>query len=140
MEKLTAIKVSSYPLRKGITPKEIVSKNRKIDGNKSFQLSTADLPGLHFEPPRLYCERPRLYFLPLKLLNFDFNADPDPALMRIRPDPDPQLRTTTKDEVVNLAHVRNSSHRYLRQNVKVDGNKEKAPPCLRMEIKDADLL
>jgi hypothetical protein len=35
-----------------------------------------------FEPPGrpgLYCERPRLYFEPLQLLNFDFNADPDPS-------------------------------------------------------------
>jgi hypothetical protein len=34
---------------------------------------STDPPGLHFEPPDLYC------FEPLKLLNFDFNADPDPA-------------------------------------------------------------
>jgi hypothetical protein len=49
-------------------------------------------PRLHFKPPGLNCERPRpptpLFFKPLKLRNFDFNAelDPDPAtpLMRIR--------------------------------------------------------
>jgi hypothetical protein len=37
--------------------------------------------GLHFEPADLHCQRPRpstLYFGPLKLLNFDFYADPDP--------------------------------------------------------------
>jgi hypothetical protein len=36
---------------------------------------------LHFEPPRLHYERSRLCFQPLKLLNFDLNAnlDPDPA-------------------------------------------------------------
>ncbi len=28
-------------------------------------------PVLHFEPPGFHCERPRLYFEPLKLLNFD---------------------------------------------------------------------
>jgi hypothetical protein len=33
---------------------------------------------LYFEPPGLYCMRPRLYFESLKLLDLDF-ADPDPA-------------------------------------------------------------
>jgi hypothetical protein len=37
-----------------------------------------DLLWLYFEPPGLYCKRPRLYFEPLKLLNFYF-LDPDPA-------------------------------------------------------------
>jgi hypothetical protein len=32
---------------------------------------------LHWEPPRLYLE-------PLKLMNFDFNEDPDPALKILR--------------------------------------------------------
>ncbi len=33
---------------------------------------------------------PRLYFEPLKLLNFDFNADPDPSFhTNADPDPDP---------------------------------------------------
>ncbi len=36
-------------------------------------------PGLYFKPPSLHCERPQLCFEPLKLLNFDFNADSDPA-------------------------------------------------------------
>jgi hypothetical protein len=35
----------------------------------------SDPPGLHFEPPRLHFE-------PSKLLNFDYNADPD-SLLRI---------------------------------------------------------
>jgi hypothetical protein len=35
--------------------------------------------GLHFESPGLHCERPRLYVEPLKLMNFYFTADPDPA-------------------------------------------------------------
>ncbi len=35
---------------------------------------------LQFEPPRLDCERPRLRFEPLKLLSFDFNADPEKNL------------------------------------------------------------
>jgi hypothetical protein len=60
-----------------------------------------DPQGLQFEPPGLHCERLRLYFEPLKILNFDCNADPDPAfysnadpdpaseIMRILPDPDP---------------------------------------------------
>ncbi len=41
-------------------------------------------PGLHFEPLRLHFERPRpstALFEPRKLLNFDFNADPDPAFL-----------------------------------------------------------
>jgi hypothetical protein len=54
-----------------------------------------DPPGLYFKPPSPYCERPRLHFEPLKLLNFDFNpapafrpnADPDPA-SKINSDPD----------------------------------------------------
>jgi hypothetical protein len=36
-------------------------------------------PSLHSEPPHFHCERPRLRFEPLYPLNFDFNADPDPA-------------------------------------------------------------
>ncbi len=50
--------------------------------------STAPPPlGLHFEPSGLHCERPRHYFEPLKLSNFDFNEDPYPflfILMRFR--------------------------------------------------------
>ncbi len=57
--------------------------------------------GLHFDPPGLYCDRPRLYFEPLKLISFDFNADPDPAFhsnadpdlcpaSKYNADPDPQ--------------------------------------------------
>ncbi len=35
---------------------------------------------IHFEPPSLHFDGPsRLYFEPLKLLNFDSNRDPDPA-------------------------------------------------------------
>ncbi len=37
-------------------------------------------PKLHFDPPCLYCERPRLHFEPLKLLNFDFMVDRNPAV------------------------------------------------------------
>jgi hypothetical protein len=47
-----------------------------------------DLPGLHFKPPGLHSERPRLYFQPLKLLNFAFNANPDPVFPSIA-DSDP---------------------------------------------------
>jgi hypothetical protein len=44
------------------------------------------------EPPGLHCERPRpstaLDFVPLKLFNFDFNADPDPDFsLMVIPDP-----------------------------------------------------
>ncbi len=49
-----------------------------------------DLPGLYFEPSGLHSERPRLYFQPLKRLNFAFNADPDPVfLSNADSDPDP---------------------------------------------------
>jgi hypothetical protein len=70
--------------------------------NKVMQICDHWSPGtlgLHFEPPALHCERPRLHFEPLKLLNDYFNADPDPVfhLMQIldpdvspSPDPDPQ--------------------------------------------------
>ncbi len=35
---------------------------------------------------------PRLHFEPLKLLNFDVNADPDPALpFNADPDPSPKI-------------------------------------------------
>jgi hypothetical protein len=37
-----------------------------------------DLLWLYLEPPGLHYKRPRLYFEPLKLLNFD-SADPDPG-------------------------------------------------------------
>jgi hypothetical protein len=42
---------------------------------------STDSSGLHFEPPRLHCERlrpQRLHLELLKLLNFAFNAEPDP--------------------------------------------------------------
>ncbi len=52
--------------------------------------------GPHFKPSRLHCERPRpspVYFEPLKLLNSDFNADPDPDFhSNADPDPDPASR------------------------------------------------
>ncbi len=41
---------------------------------------SVDRPGLHFEPPSLNFEPPGFYYKPLKILNFEFNADPDPAL------------------------------------------------------------
>jgi hypothetical protein len=40
--------------------------------------------GLHFEPPDLHCGRPWLHFEPLKLLNFYFNADSEPAIHLLR--------------------------------------------------------
>ncbi len=45
-------------------------------------------PGLHFETSRLHCGRPRLPSELPNLLNFDFNADPDPAFHSVA-DPDP---------------------------------------------------
>jgi hypothetical protein len=65
------------------------------------------LPGLHFEPPDLYCKRPQLYTEPLKLLNFDFadpdsafhsNADPDLASKNI---PDPEGQPYFQDECLS---------------------------------------
>jgi hypothetical protein len=38
-----------------------------------------DPPGLHFDPPGLHCERRRLCFEPIKLLNLTLISDPDPA-------------------------------------------------------------
>jgi hypothetical protein len=53
--------------------------------------SILDPPGPHFEPPVLHCERPLIFmalFLASTLLNFEFNADPDPAF-HFNADPDP---------------------------------------------------
>jgi hypothetical protein len=44
-----------------------------------FDHWSIDALGLNFEPLGLHFEHPRLYFEPLQLLNFDFNAYPDPA-------------------------------------------------------------
>jgi hypothetical protein len=44
-----------------------------------------------FEPPRTHCERPRPRWLPPQLLNYYFDADPDPALDLVA-DPDPAFR------------------------------------------------
>ncbi len=41
------------------------------DTNQIIDHWSPNPPGLHFEPPLFHCE-------PLKLLNVDFNADPDP--------------------------------------------------------------
>jgi hypothetical protein len=46
-------------------------------------------PGPHFEPPASTCKR--LYIELLKLLKFDFNADPDPAF-HSNTDPDPAYK------------------------------------------------
>jgi hypothetical protein len=61
--------------------------------------SSIDTPGLYFEPSGIHCERPGihvsvygplgLYNEPPKLMNFDFNADPDPAF-HTNGDPNPQ--------------------------------------------------
>jgi hypothetical protein len=41
------------------------------------------------DPPGPHCERPRLYFEPQKIFNFDFNEDPDPApALKNNADPD----------------------------------------------------
>ncbi len=45
-----------------------------------------DTPHLHFERPR----PSRLHIEPRKLLNFDFNAEPDPSLL-LNADPDPNF-------------------------------------------------
>jgi hypothetical protein len=50
-----------------------------------------DSQGLNFKPLRFHCGRPRLSmapFEPLKLLNFDFDADPAPPF-HFDADPDP---------------------------------------------------
>jgi hypothetical protein len=48
------------------------------DGNLR-PLVYIDPQGFLFEPPCLHCELPRLYSVPLKLLNFDFNAEQSSA-------------------------------------------------------------
>jgi hypothetical protein len=70
-----------------------------------------DPPVLHFEPPSLDCERPRLnfFFEPLKFLNFEcgsgrihlffFNANPDPYQL-------PKF---------NATWIRNPDRRYIRE-------------------------
>jgi hypothetical protein len=45
-------------------------------------------PQNHFEPPGLVHGLPRLYFLPIKRVNFDFNADPNSAF-HYKADTDP---------------------------------------------------
>jgi hypothetical protein len=45
-----------------------------------------DPPGLHFKPQSsivIVHGLPRIYFETLKLLNFDFNAEPDPDFHRL---------------------------------------------------------
>jgi hypothetical protein len=54
-----------------------------------------DSLGFDLEPSRIQCERlrpPRLHFELLKLLNFDFNADPDPTF-HSNVDPNPAFQT-----------------------------------------------
>ncbi len=46
-----------------------------FNADPAFQLKTDTDPALLC----LHCERPRLYFEPIKLLNSDLNVDPDPA-------------------------------------------------------------
>ena len=51
------------------------------EGDVSCEYWFPDPPILHFDPPCLQCE-------PLKLPDFDFNADPDPAFRsNVEPDP-----------------------------------------------------
>jgi hypothetical protein len=47
--------------------------------NENLDHLSIDPPGLHLDPQGIFCELPRLCFEPLKLLHFDFNADPNPA-------------------------------------------------------------
>ncbi len=56
---------------------------------------STDPPGLHFEPPRLRCERPlpsTAPFEPLKLLNFDFYMPIRIQLFTLMTDPDPAVK------------------------------------------------
>jgi hypothetical protein len=54
-----------------------------------FTLMRTRIYRLHFEPPGFRCEHSPLCGEPLMLLNFEFNADPDPA-SKTNPDPDMQ--------------------------------------------------
>jgi hypothetical protein len=64
---------------------------------------------IHFEPPSLHFDGPlRLYFEPLKLLNFDINRDPDPAFhSNANPDPVPKIKQIKNNDVssVWLCHI-----------------------------------
>jgi hypothetical protein len=56
------------------------------------------------ETPGLHCERPHpshgFYFEPLKLQNFDFNADPDPDLaVHSNADPDPNTASKRAERI-----------------------------------------
>jgi hypothetical protein len=55
-----------------------------------------DPPGLHFEPPGLHCERLRLYFEPVRLLNVDFNVDPDSPVYS---NADPESRSSFQKQI-----------------------------------------
>jgi hypothetical protein len=78
---------------------------------------STDLPGLHFEPIRRHCKRPRpstaTFLEPLNLLNFAFNADPDLDLAfhsnadpdsasKNNADPDPQCCCQLYCDLVSL--------------------------------------
>jgi hypothetical protein len=61
-----------------------------------------DTSGLHFEPPGLHCDRPRLGFEHLKLLNYDYN---DSAFHSFAdPDTDPAAKNNA-----DLARIRTNS-------------------------------
>jgi hypothetical protein len=71
-----------------------------------------DSPGLHFISPRFSCQRSWLYFEPPKLLNFDFDADPDPAFhSNANPKPasknnaDPDSQRGLKEKLVTYIYL-----------------------------------
>jgi hypothetical protein len=76
----------AFQLNVNLDPDPAFHSNADPESGFSFSLKdpmmgscdywSVDPQGLHFEPPGLY-PRDSLCFEPLKLLNFDFKADPD---------------------------------------------------------------
>jgi hypothetical protein len=77
-----------------------------FDTDPAYYQSDANLrplsykpPALHFKPPGLHCECPRLHFEPLKMLNFDFDADADlDSDFYSNADPDPASRNNADSD------------------------------------------
>ncbi len=86
----------SASLKCGSASLKCVSGSRSCSLSKVIRIYehwSTDPPGLHIKSPRLHFEypgHPQLHFEPTKLLNFYFNADPDPASKKTaNPDPQP---------------------------------------------------
>jgi hypothetical protein len=87
-----------------------------------------DPPRLHFELPGLLYERPRpspprLYFDPLKLLNFDFNADQDLAF-HCNADPGPDQASKNNANLCQFGSatlISRRRHKSFQKDKKIKG-------------------